>query len=255
MIKEYHRPKTLDAALALLSRPSPKTAPLGGGTSVRNKPEIEAVVDLQDLGLGEITLKGSAVDLGAMVRLQSIVDSPLVPAGLRAAALEETGSNLRNMVTVGGLVAGGDGTSLVKTLLVTMDAEMHWAPADQSVGLGDWLSGDRQESYQLITQIGVPKSVDARYYTVRRSPADVPLVIVAVCRWQSGRIRIAGGGRTRQPFLISDGKEGELSDQMVAEMSYNSHSHYDYQWASSEYYLEILKRLIVRGVQPMEVAQ
>ena len=51
MILEYHRPQTLEAALALLSRQSPLTVPMGGGSALnRPDPTPVAVVDLQALG-------------------------------------------------------------------------------------------------------------------------------------------------------------------------------------------------------------
>ena len=64
-ISEYHRPLTLDAALALLARPHPVTRPLAGGTRIRQgEPGYEALVDLADLGLGEITRTGQGWRLG-----------------------------------------------------------------------------------------------------------------------------------------------------------------------------------------------
>jgi CO/xanthine dehydrogenase FAD-binding subunit len=50
MITEYHRPKTLEEALALLSRTEVDTAPMGGGSTLK-KDTLQplAVVDLQAL--------------------------------------------------------------------------------------------------------------------------------------------------------------------------------------------------------------
>jgi len=45
---EYHRPKSLQQALELLSR----ARPLGGGTALTpRRAELDSVMDLQDLGL------------------------------------------------------------------------------------------------------------------------------------------------------------------------------------------------------------
>jgi CO/xanthine dehydrogenase FAD-binding subunit len=50
MIVEYHRPPTLDLALQLLSRQSPVTVPMGGGTILNQPSPVPiAVVDLQEL--------------------------------------------------------------------------------------------------------------------------------------------------------------------------------------------------------------
>lgn len=52
-LKEYHRPASLSAALALLNRPPIRTMPLAGGTALIGNGDrsVEAVVDLQDLAL------------------------------------------------------------------------------------------------------------------------------------------------------------------------------------------------------------
>ena len=53
MIAKYHRPQTLDEALALLSQPN--TFPLGGGTLLSHpKTDSVEVVDLQALGLNSL---------------------------------------------------------------------------------------------------------------------------------------------------------------------------------------------------------
>ena len=56
MITIYHRPQTLEEALRLISRPSPRTVPLGGGTLLSHgATEALEVVDLQALGLASLT--------------------------------------------------------------------------------------------------------------------------------------------------------------------------------------------------------
>ena len=54
MITTYHRPKTLDESLALLTQPN--RIPLGGGTLLsKPTPDPVEVVDLQALSLDSIT--------------------------------------------------------------------------------------------------------------------------------------------------------------------------------------------------------
>ena len=75
MILEYHRPETLDEALALLRRKEPLTFPMGGGT-VLNQPSDNnyAVVDLQALGLNKIEPRGNALIAGATLTLQALLE-------------------------------------------------------------------------------------------------------------------------------------------------------------------------------------
>jgi len=75
MIIEYHRPQTLEDALALLARTELITLPMAGGSAL-NRPSAEAMaaVDLQSLGLDTISKRANNIDLGAMLTLQALLD-------------------------------------------------------------------------------------------------------------------------------------------------------------------------------------
>ena len=81
----YHRPKSLEEALRLLSQPD--TMALAGGTTLLSEGPRVAVVDLQDLGLDRIQMEAGQLRLGAMTRL---VDLDLADAAstTRAALIE-----------------------------------------------------------------------------------------------------------------------------------------------------------------------
>ncbi len=103
----YARPSSLDEALDLLARPG--SAPLGGGTDLmgqidRGISAPELLVDLQALGLAEITADGERLSLGAAATLADVASSPLVePYGaVRQAAAAAASPLLRNVGTVGG---------------------------------------------------------------------------------------------------------------------------------------------------------
>jgi hypothetical protein len=65
MIIEYHRPETIEAALALLARKEPRTVPLGGGSVLNQPSDIPvAVVDVQSLGLNQIAARQQARNWG-----------------------------------------------------------------------------------------------------------------------------------------------------------------------------------------------
>ena len=108
-IRGYHRPSSIEGALALLARQGVTTTPLGGGTVVNGlPPEIpDEVVDLQDLGLDTITRGGPVLSFGAMARLQDVVDHEWTPPALRELAHRQAPNTIRNVATVGGTVAAG----------------------------------------------------------------------------------------------------------------------------------------------------
>ena len=83
-INSYHRPKTLDDALEVLQRDE-TAVPLAGGTNLlpSQAPRVQTVVDLQALGLGELSAEGFHLHIGAMVPLQD--PDHLCPIGYRQA--------------------------------------------------------------------------------------------------------------------------------------------------------------------------
>src|SRR4051812_18752482 len=99
-LREYHRPTEIAEALRLLQRTDIRTVPIGGGTTVigEGTPEIEAVVDLSELGLDTIKRESNLLHLGATVCLQSLVDDLKDVANglLSEGARRMAGWNIRN---------------------------------------------------------------------------------------------------------------------------------------------------------------
>lgn len=105
---QYHRPETMEEALTLLAQ----GVALAGGTHltpVRRK--ISAVVDVQGLGLDQIQLDSARTQVGSALRLQQIVQNRDLPPALRETCRLEAAWNMRNMVTVGGLLVTADARS------------------------------------------------------------------------------------------------------------------------------------------------
>ena len=128
----YHRPRTLDEALGLLS--SPQRVALGGGTTLnadREPSDLEAV-DLQALGLdGIAAADGGRVRLGAAATLDAVRRCELLPDSLRELARAEQPSTLRTLATVGGLIAKGSAESLLLAALLAHEGRVELAgPGD-----------------------------------------------------------------------------------------------------------------------------
>jgi CO/xanthine dehydrogenase FAD-binding subunit len=243
MIVEYHRPESIDAALSLLNRNDPITVPLGGGTVLSRRITSDcAVVDLQKLNLNGIRNEGDQLQIGATATLQELLQSPVVPAQLAQIAAQEASFNIRQAATVGGTIAERDGLSPMLTALLALDANLLWLPGDRLVGLGDWLPVRSDWKRGLVTQIQVPLQAQLRYEQVGRTPADQPIISVAVARWPSGRTRIAFGGDMPLPVLAADGPgTGDIEQTAI-----NAYSHYRNSKYSQAYILEIAKTLIHR---------
>lgn len=242
MILEYHRPQTMEEALKLLGRAEPVTVPLGGGTLLNRpgQPEV-AVVDLQALGLNTLERGGSSLELGATLTLQALLEqlesleAGLLPAAgeaLARAIRHEAAYNERNTSTVAGALAAADGRSPFATALLALDAALTLLPGDETVSLGDLLPfrGERLRG-RLIRRVAAPLNARLAYEYVARTPADQPIVCVAVAQWPSGRTRVAVGGFGAAPTLAFDGTEAAGVDTAVQ----SAVSGAEDAWGSAEY--------------------
>ena len=238
---EYHRPKTVAEALELLDR----GVPLAGGTELTpRRDEIPAVIDLQELGLDYIESRDDIVVLGAVVKLQTMVENEeLLPSTLREACRSEASLNLRNMATLGGTIISADGRSPVVTVLLAMDAEAILEPGSEAVSLEELLEQrERDDFHGLITEIRLKLPEILRYEQVSRAPADRPLVCVAVARFASdgaeNGYRVALGGVGSSPIRVREAEAGLSEGQDINTMVDAAHRAYTSAgdaWASGEY--------------------
>lgn len=214
MITEYNRPEKIDQAISLLSRVVPRTVPLAGGNNLSKKGNTPlAVVDLQSLELDGIEILPHTCRLGAMVRLQSLVENQNLPEGLIQAAKRETNINVRQMATIGGIVASAKGNSPLLGCLLALDAKLLWEPGGKSVNLGEWLADERKKKPGLlITAIEFKLPTSVKYDDIARSPEDKPQVFVIASTWVTGEVRIVFGGNGNSPVLASDGSKNIISD-------------------------------------------
>lgn len=245
MIIEYHRPKSLDEAVALLQRPYPLTIPLGGGITVSRMKEPDcAVVDLQDLGLNQIVSQGNLIKIGAAVTLQQLVEDEGLQPELSLAARKETTYNLRQRATVAGSIVSGDGRSHLLTVLLALDATLIWAPGEKQTSLGDYLAlrGARPLDGVLITEIRVAKNTQLKYEYVARTPEDRPILLVAVAKWPSGRTRVVVGGFGKAPGLVVDGPDAGGAPMALRAMLQDAGD----EWASATYRQEVAQVLLKR---------
>ena len=246
MIIEYHRPKTLDEAIRLLSKTD--TRPLGGGTVLnRPSPERFAVVDLQALGLNKIHKSGNKLEIGAAATLQALLDSTHIPPTLQETIRLETTYNLRQMATVAGTLVACDGRSTFTTAMLALDAKVTVISNQSSViSLGDLLPL-RTEILRskLITRIEILLNAKLTFETVARTPADKPIVCAALAQWPSGRTRLALGGWGKSPLLAMDGNEPGGAEEAAR----NAFAEAGDEWASAEYRSEVAAVLAKRCLE------
>jgi CO/xanthine dehydrogenase FAD-binding subunit len=147
------------------------------------------------------------------------------------------------VASIAGTLVAADGRSPFTTALLALDAQLVLIPDEEVVGLGDflplrsdWLQG------RLIAAVRFQKNIKLGYDYVARSPADQPIVCVAVCIWPSGRTRVALGGFGEAPMVVFDGAESSGAEAAAN----NAYSIANDEWASSDYRQEIASILTAR---------
>ncbi|GIV80784.1 MAG: carbon monoxide dehydrogenase [Anaerolineae bacterium] len=184
-LKTIHKPATLAEALTLLRQGG--TFPLYGGAALQRnpRPDVEAVVDLSQIGLERAWEEGDALHLGSMLTLERVrlicqergQTYPLL-GGVAEALRADLPETLRNTFTLGDLLVERDAQSVTLTLLLALDAAI--VTADESVWpLADWLASGDDAWRVLVTHVSVPRGATraaVAFEKVSRTPADAPIV-------------------------------------------------------------------------------
>jgi carbon-monoxide dehydrogenase medium subunit len=248
---EYLRPKTLKEATELLDR----GIPLAGGTALTPKRrELRAVIDIQDLGLDEISSESGSLIIGSAVKLQQIVDATkLVPEALRTGCRLEAGWNIRNMATIGGTIMTSDGRSPLLTILLALDTKVELEPGSEKINLLELLGSREKGSFRgLITLVTTPLPIKLEYDQVSRSPMDRPLLCASAARLEGeSAIRVVLGGYGQHPILIPLDEKVQDSSRIDAlgNAARSAFSNAADSWASAEYRSHVAEVLVRRLVE------
>lgn len=237
-LHEYHRPNDVEEAHRLLQREDVNTAALAGGSKLvgQGGPEIEAVVDLSGLALDYMELKGDTLHLGAMVRLQTIVDEGTELAGglLADTAHRMAGWHVRNAATVGGMLASGDIHAPLSIALAALGARVELYGQPGELPLWADLAGQawgKGLQKQLLTEVSVEshQPLGTGYEQVARTPADLPILCAAAAAYPAGEGQIetctAVGGLLRGSILVD--RSVLKLDQDAAAADITGHLHED----------------------------
>ncbi|MGD8603317.1 MAG: FAD binding domain-containing protein [Anaerolineales bacterium] len=239
----YERPENLSEALKAIKDGSP----LGGGTRLTSERRSNRnYVDLQDAGLDQIETSDQGWVLGAMVRIQALVESRQAwPPVLSLAARHQAGWNIRNQASLGGLVMAGDGRSPLLTCLLAAGAEVHFEPQSRHLPLEEFLGVRDDLEGALVTSIKIPALTGLAYEQVARSPADRPIVCAAAGKLAGDEPRwlVALGGFGEAPQLIYQG--GYDLDACVQQAA-QAYEQAGDEWATSDYRGEIAPLLAAR---------
>ncbi len=202
----YIKPRSADEAAAAL-REHPEAALVGGGAYLRlggRRPPV--LIDLFEAGLDGIAREGDAVALGAMATFRQVETSPLLAEladGLLPRSVRNIGGvQMRNIVTVGGTVAGRYGFANLLTALLALDAAVEFHPGER-VPLADYLAAPPRRG-RLLTRVLVPAAARrGAWHDLTLVRADFAVLNVAAVRGE-GYARIAVGARPAVAMVAAE---------------------------------------------------
>lgn len=210
-------PRSAEEAIRLRAE-SPGAMVVAGGTFLgilarQGLLQPELWLSLQHVP--ELTQLSTAGDLsiGAMVRHRRLENDPEVrrswPGVVRA--FEAVASpRVRNVATVGGVLADADYASDPPSMLIALDAWVEAASVSgtRRIPVGDLIVGHYETSLseaELITRIVVPRgATHTAYRKLRtRSAEDRPTVSVSAAR-EPGSVRVVVGAVSERPQYFPD---------------------------------------------------
>ncbi len=251
-IKLYHRPQTVEEALQLLLDAEGNKAILAGGTTLipRLDDQIEEIVDLQNAGLDKLEYAAGTMSIGAMTRLQTIVDDPRAPALLREAARREGPNTFRHAATFGGIVVNAHWESELPAALLVLQTEVHIllppphplteGDSAQTFSLSDFLTHQvKNLNNGLLACLTLQTGGQTAAARVARTPADAPIVAAVARKDEAGHIHLALSGVAKTPIPVNPDELDSLAPPA------------DFR-GSSEYRREMAKVLSARVLNELQ---
>jgi len=200
---DYHAPKTLDEAVALLARLGDTAKILAGGQSLIPAMRFrlaspEALIDLGRIrDLAYVEERGDHLAIGALTREHALEASAAVAKSyplLLDTAKVIADPLVRNKATVGGNLAHADPASELPAVVVALDGELvlssrsgeRVVPAEEFF-LGPFTTARRAD--ELVTEVRLTTAQGGTFIEFARRAGDFALVGVCIA---DGRIGICG---------------------------------------------------------------
>jgi CO/xanthine dehydrogenase FAD-binding subunit len=242
--KEYHTPRTLEAALQVLKE-SPESAIIAGGTDLLldldqgRHAGVDCLVDVTRIEeLHRLEASEGCLVIGAAIPLADILEDPLVgehAPGLVEACALIGGPQVRNVATLGGNVAhalpAGDGTIALLALnaeaCLVSEAAERWVPFPHLFTGPGRVSFDRGKEILKALRFRLRQTGEGSAFRRVMRPQGVAIAILNMGVWtrcdsegkiKEARIALGPGGPT--PFLSQSGSTvlaGRHPDESVLE--------------------------------------
>jgi len=258
-IVNYFKAKTIEEAYEKLQE-NPSNLIIGGGAWLRlSSKTVNTAIDLVYAGLNQIKETKETFEIGAytplreLERNESLANffSGIINKGISGIM----GVALRNLVTVGGSIAGKYSFSDFITPLLTVNTEVVMYKAGK-MKLEDFLKFRSKEKDILLKIIIQKEETSGYYYKMKKTGLDFAVVNVGVTK-TAGKYKIVVGARpslatfaVKAMEFINNQKEitsdviSETAEIAVNELKFGTNSK-----ASKEYRIELAKVYIKRGLK------
>ncbi|MBW2368974.1 MAG: FAD binding domain-containing protein [Deltaproteobacteria bacterium] len=151
----FFKPASVKEALLLKAKHCNRVTWFAGGTHINRFEYIarhEHVISLEALGLHFIQNYAEQISVGAMVTLQELMDSRIIPEALRQAAAMADTRSIRNMATIGGDIASGGKETRLAPCLMALHATVTTA-GGKTHRIEDYIT---RNSTELILNVTIP---------------------------------------------------------------------------------------------------
>ncbi|MFN3673642.1 MAG: FAD binding domain-containing protein [Bosea sp. (in: a-proteobacteria)] len=239
----YHRPQTLQDALALrAAAPGPALAIMAGGTDVFPVQTHRAVwfetldrdvLDLTALpDLDGVSASGGSIRIGALTRWSTLAEAELPAAfdALKQACRQVGGAQIQNRASIGGNLCNASPAADGVPPLLALDAEVELAnlTGSRRLKLSDFVLGNRRTALapdEILVALHVPSPPASMRSTFLKLGARAYLVISIVsvaanlALDERGRIvdlRLAVGACSATPLRLHDLEARLLGQQASA---------------------------------------
>lgn len=201
---DYHAPKTVDEAIALLAKLGDHAKILAGGQSLIPAMRFrlaapETLVDINRLAdLAYVEERADHLAIGAMTREHTLEDSAVIAKSyplLLETAKVIADPLVRNRATVGGNIAHADPANDHPATMLAYDAQViaRGAKGTRTIAIDDFFVGLFETSLQpgeLLTEIRIPKPAagsGGAYGKIERKVGDYAVAALAA------QLQLAGG--------------------------------------------------------------
>ena len=221
----YHRPSSVDEAVALFGKGSDSKYLAGGHTLIPvMKQRLASPSDVIDLGkikeLVGIELTGDALIIKAATTYYGILQSADVTKSIPAIAYLTSmigDPQVRYRGTIGGSIANNDPAADFPAALLSLGATVK--TNRRSITADNFFQGlfaTALEDGEIITAISFPIPIKAGYAKMRHPASRFALTGVFVTRTRSGEVRVAATGASQSGVMRVSAIEAALKSNWSA---------------------------------------